>query len=165
MRPAVNATQQQMYEQYQHALQLMQESKFEKARVIFEKLSADAPIELQERLRVYLAVCDRHRSRPGLEFQSLEEHYDYAISLLNTGYYEDARDHFDAILKRNEAADFAHYGLAILHSITGQAEECLNHLGRAIELNEKNRVQARNDPDFRDMADDPRFTELLYPEA
>jgi hypothetical protein len=27
------------------------------------------------------------------------------------------------------------------------------------------RLRARGDSDFQDMADDPRFTELLYPEA
>ena len=39
------------------------------------------------------------------------------------------------------------------------------HLSRAIELNNQNRIQARSDSDFQDMADDPRFTELLYPEV
>jgi hypothetical protein len=38
-------------------------------------------------------------------------------------------------------------------------------LSRAIELNPKNRVQARVDNDFQNMVDDPRFTELLYPEV
>jgi hypothetical protein len=32
-------------------------------------------------------------------------------------------------------------------------------------MNPQNRIQARGDTDFNDMADDPRFTELLYPEA
>jgi hypothetical protein len=32
-------------------------------------------------------------------------------------------------------------------------------------LNARNRIQARSDSDFQDMADDPRFTELLYPEV
>jgi len=31
-------------------------------------------------------------------------------------------------------------------------------------MNPHNRFQARNDSDFQNMADDPRFTELLYPE-
>jgi tetratricopeptide (TPR) repeat protein len=62
-------------------------------------------------------------------------------------------------------ADFAHYGMALLSSMTGQAEEALEHLTRAISLNPSNRIQARSDPDFIDMADDPRFTELLYPES
>ena len=48
--------------------------------------------------------------------------------------------------------------------MTGQAQECLDHLARAIEMNPKNRLQARVDNDFQTMADDPRFTELLYPE-
>jgi hypothetical protein len=45
------------------------------------------------------------------------------------------------------------------------AEPCLEHLAKAIELSPRNRIQARSDSDFQDMADDPRFTELLYPEV
>ena len=98
-------------------------------------------------------------------FDSPEEQYDYAISLLNTGFYEEARDQFQGILKTNPAADYAYYGLAILESMTGLAEPCLEHLAKAIELSPRNRIQARSDSDFQDMADDPRFTELLYPEV
>jgi tetratricopeptide (TPR) repeat protein len=153
------------YAQYQSAVQLMQEGKFEKARGLFEKLVQNGAPELQERCRTYLAVCDRNAQEKGLAFANAEEQYDYAISLLNTGQYEDARDQFEGLLKRNTLPDYAHYGLAILNSITGQAEECLDHLHRAIELNPQNRIQARSDTDFNDMADDPRFTELLYPES
>ena len=35
----------------------------------------------------------------------------------------------------------------------------------AIRLNPANRYQARNDSDFKNLADDPRFTELLYPDT
>jgi outer membrane protein assembly factor BamD (BamD/ComL family) len=110
-------------------------------------------------------ACERNAKEKGLAFANAEEQYDYAISLLNTGNYEDARDQFEGLLKKNSLTDYAHYGLAILNSITGQAEECLDHLHRAIDLNPQNRIQARSDTDFNDMADDPRFTELLYPET
>ena len=60
-----------------------------------------------------------------------------------------ARDHFHGILKSHVEADYAYYGLAILDSITGQAEECLEHLSRSIELNAQNRIQARSDSDPR----------------
>lgn len=153
------------FAQYQNALQLMQEGKFEKARALFEKLIQSGAPELIERSRTYLAVCERQTQKKNLTFSNAEEQYDYAISLLNTGNYEDARDQFEGLLKKNSSADYAHYGLAILNSITGQAEECLDHLRRAIDLNSLNRIQARGDTDFNDMADDPRFTELLYPEA
>ena len=61
-------------------------------------------------------------------------------------------------------ADFAYYGLALLYAITGKTQDCLDSLTQAIELNPKNRLQARSDNDFQSMVDDPRFTELLYPE-
>jgi tetratricopeptide (TPR) repeat protein len=164
-RPAGNLAHQQSFQQFQSAVQFMQEGKFEKARTLFEKLAQDGAPELLDRSRVYLTVCMRHAVKQSLTFASLEEQYDYAVSLLNQGQYEDARDQFDGLLKKNADADFAHYGLAVLNSMTGQAEECLDHLARAIDLNAQNRIQARSDADFSDMADDPRFTELLYPET
>lgn len=157
------ATEQALHH-YQNAVQLMQEGKYEKARTAFEKLVATAPPELLERAKIYLAACERNAKQSALSFNTSGEQYDYAISLLNTGDYEDARDQLEGILKANPSADYAHYGLAILNSITGQAEECLEHLTVAIQLKSQNRIQARSDSDFQDMADDPRFTELLYPE-
>ncbi len=52
----------------------------------------------------------------------------------------------------------------MLEAITGRTQECLQSLSQAIELNPRNRLQARVDNDFQNMVDDPRFTELLYPE-
>jgi hypothetical protein len=49
--------------------------------------------------------------------------------------------------------------------MTGDSHTCLEHLTEAIRQNPQNRIQARGDSDFQDMADDPRFTELLYPEV
>ncbi len=164
-RPTPNTGQQKYLHEYQSALQSMHEGKYEKARAVFEKLSLDGPAEILERVRVYLVACQRHAQQAGLHFDNTEEQYDYAISLLNTGFYEEARDQFHRILKTNPSADYAYYGLAILESMTGQAEPCLEHLAKAIELSPRNRIQARSDSDFQDMADDPRFTELLYPEV
>ncbi len=163
-KQAANGAQQRMLQDYQNALQLMQENKFEKARVLLEKIIPDAPPEILDRARVYLVACQRNSRAVTLTFSTPDEQYDYAISLLNAGSYEEARDQFEAILKGSPRADFAHYGMALLCSMTGQAEESLDHLGRAIEINPACRIQARSDPDFVDMADDPRFTELLYPD-
>jgi tetratricopeptide (TPR) repeat protein len=164
-RPAISKEHEQALKLYQGAVQLMQEARFDKARAAFEKLLPIAPPELVERTKVYLAACERQTKQQSRSFDNLGEEYDYAISLLNTGDYEDARDHLETILKKDKSADFAHYGLAVLNSMTGQAEECLEHLAAAIQLNPQNRIMARTDSDFQDMADDPRFTELLYPET
>ncbi len=153
------------FQQYQAAVLLLQQGKYEKALSTLEKLLPEAPMELQDRCRVYITTCRRQLEKKALSFETPEEHYDYAISLLNTGYYEEAREQFNEILARHSGADYALYGLAVLEAITGHAQDCLTNLARAIELNPKNRLQARADNDFQSMVDDPRFTELLYPEV
>lgn len=155
----------QTLQQYQAALQLMQAGKYEKAVVAFDKMMPTATPEIVERCRMYLSACQRQMDRNKLQFDSLEERYDYAVSLLNRDYFEEAREQFQEILAEQPEADFAYYGLAVLAAVTGQSEDCLEALGHAIRLKDRNRLQARSDADFQTMLDDPRFTEMLYPEV
>ncbi|MCL2661175.1 MAG: hypothetical protein FWD64_11760 [Acidobacteriaceae bacterium] len=150
---------------YEAAVRLMQEGKFEKARLSFEKILGNGAGDFAERARMYIHACETQTARIQAAFQSNEERYDYAVSLLNEGNYEDAREQFSSILKQDGDADYAYYGLATLASMTGDVSGCLINLSEAIRRNPRNRIQARSDSDFQDMADDPRFTELLYPEA
>lgn len=149
---------------YEAAIRLMQDGKYDKAHAAFDKMLSAGPGELGDRIRMYINACLLQVQKGKATFQSHEEQYDYAISLLNNGKYDEARRHFREILQQNERADYAFYGLAVLASITGDSHECLEHLTEAIRQNPRNRIQARADSDFQDMADDPRFTELLYPE-
>ena len=153
------------FQHYQAAVLLLQQGKYERALSILEKLLPDAPVEIQDRCRMYINTCQRQLQGRARSFPTPEEHYDFAISLLNTGYYEEAREQLNQILNGHPGADYAFYGLAVLEAITGRAQDCLSNLARAIELNPKSRLQARVDNDFQNMADDPRFTELLYPEV
>lgn len=154
----------QAFQHYQSAIQLVQEGKYDKALAAFEKLVPSAPPQIVERCRMYIATCKRQLEQAELAFSTPEERYDYAVSQLNTGDYGDARQQLERLISDFPGADYAYYGLAVLDSITGRVQECLANLERAIELNPKNRLQARSDNDFQNMADDPRFTELLYPE-
>jgi len=150
---------------YEAALRLMQEGKYEAAHTKFNQILTESPGDLADRIRMYINACLMQASKGKTDFKSHEERYDYAISLLNTGHYEDAREELKTILADNQGADYAFYGLAVLSSMTGDSHTCLEHLSEAIRLNARNRIQARSDSDFQDMADDPRFTELLYPEV
>jgi tetratricopeptide (TPR) repeat protein len=163
--PVVDTTRAQILAQYESALRLMQDGKYDKAQAAFDKMLAGGAGDLSERARMYSNACLQQAAKGKNSFASHEEHYDYAVSLLNDGHYEDAREQFTLILKANDKADYALYGLAVLSSMTGDSHHCLEHLTEAIRQNPRNRIQARADSDFQDMADDPRFTELLYPEV
>jgi len=154
----------QAVQNYESALKAMQERKFEKAKPLLEKIIASGPRELGDRARLHLKTCTQQLASSTTTFKTQEEHYDYAVSLMNAGQYDQSRTHLEKILKQNSKADFACYGLALLDCLTGQVESSLKNLSEAIRLNPQNRFQARNDSDFQNMADDPRFTELLYPE-
>ena len=163
--PAKDAGRTETLAFYEAALHLMQEGKYEEAHKAFEKMLASSPGDLADRIRMYINACLKQATKSKTNFASDEEHYDYAIFLLNDGHFDDAREQFERILKRNTKADYAFYGLAVLSSMTGETHTCLEHLTEAIRQNPRNRIQARSDSDFQDMADDPRFTELLYPEV
>ena len=150
---------------YQSAVQLLQQGKFEKAKIALEALLPTAPKEMRERCQMYLNAAIRQLQAQSLSFLTLEEQYDYAVSLLNQSYFEEAREQLQAIVQKHSGDDFAYYGLAILDSLAVRSSDCLMNLATAIELNPANRIQARTDSDFQGMSDDPRFTELLYPEV
>jgi tetratricopeptide (TPR) repeat protein len=154
----------QAVQNYEAGLRALQEHKFEKAKTALQKVIAGANKELADRAAVHLSTCNQHLDRVTNQFKSPEEHYDYAISLMNVGDYVMAREHLEKLSKQVPKADYVAYGLAALDCLTGHVEDSLRHLDNAIRLNPALRFQARNDSDFQNLAEDPRFTELLYPD-
>jgi tetratricopeptide (TPR) repeat protein len=155
----------QALQSYEAGLRSMQEHKFDKAKPHFQKVLAGPSKELSDRASVHLSICTQHLERSAAtQFKTAEEHFDYAVSLMNVGDYVTAREHLEKLLKQNAKADYVVYGLAALDCLTGHVEDSLRHLDEALRLNAQLRFQARNDSDFQNLAEDPRFTELLYPD-
>jgi tetratricopeptide (TPR) repeat protein len=150
---------------YQDGLRALQERKFDRAKALFQKVVSSGLREIADRAKVHLNACAQHLEQTLTAFRTPEEHYDYAVSLINLGDYVAAREHLEKILKQTAKADYAWYGMAVLDCLTSHFEDALRELGEAIQLNPASRYQARNDSDFNNLADDPRFTELLYPES
>lgn len=154
----------QAVQNYEAGLRAMQEHKFDKAKGYLQKVLGGSNPELADRAKTHLNICNQHLERATSQFKTPEEHYDYAVSLMNLGDYVSAREHLEKLHKQNPAADYVAYGLAALDCLTGRVEEALKHLDEAIRQNPSLRFQARNDSDFQNLAEDPRFTELLYPD-
>jgi tetratricopeptide (TPR) repeat protein len=154
----------QAVQNYEAGLRAMQEHKFDKARTQLQKVVTGPHKELSDRALVHLSTCNQRLEQNSLQFKTVEEHFDYAVSLMNVGDYVNAREHLEKLTKQSPKSDFVAYGLAALDCLTGHVEESLRHLGEAVRLNPTLRFQARNDSDFQNLAEDPRFTELLYPD-
>lgn len=154
----------QAVQNYEAGLRALQEHKFDKAKGHLQKVLSGPSRELADRATVHLNTCNQHLEKAVNQFKTPEEHYDFAVSLMNVGDYVSAREHLEKLSKQVPKADYVSYGLAALDCLTGHAEDSLRHLGEAIHLNALLRFQARNDSDFQNLAEDPRFTELLYPD-
>jgi len=155
----------QALQNYEAGLRALQAHKFDKAKPLFQKVLAGGSKELSDRAAIHLSICNQHLERSAAtQFKTIEEHFDYAVSLMNVGDYVTAREHIEKLVKQAPKTDFVIYGLAALDCLTGHVEDALKHLDEALHLNAGLRYQARNDSDFHNLAEDPRFTELLYPD-
>ena len=159
------AARQQQLKVYEEALKQFQQQKYHKAKQAFEKVLEGPGGELSDRARVHLRICEQRISRPPLPLvKSAEDHYTHGVALMNLGRWDEAREHFDRALKASPRADHIVYAMAALDCLTGEADAALEKLKLAIQLRPENRYHARNDEDFSFLQEDPRFTELLYPE-
>jgi hypothetical protein len=76
---------------------------------------------------------------------------------------EKAREILAEGLEAHPEAVGLHYNLACLEAVTGDREQALLALRRAIELRAEARQWAREDGDFASLADDPTFQVLVEP--
>src|SRR5438034_10888881 len=122
-------------------------------------LMAPATTEIYT-LSLHDALPISHEQNP----RTAEEHYQRGVAMMNIGRWDDARESLDKARKAAPKADHIHYALAALDCLTGEADSALANLKVAIHLRPENRYHARNDEAFAFLQEDPRFTELLYPE-
>jgi tetratricopeptide (TPR) repeat protein len=151
-------------ERFESGLQFFNRNQFAKARGMFERLLEDPARELAERAKVYLRICDQRLAHASPQLKTADDLYNHAVGLANQGNPEEAEQHLRKALKLSPQADYLYYALATTFALRENVEGALEYLLKAIELNERNRYQAQNDPDFANLLEDPRFTELLYPE-
>ncbi len=150
---------------YEEALKLFQEQKFPRAKQSLEKVLDGPSKELHDRAEMHIRICDQRIARaPVPAAKSAEDHYTQGVALMNLGRWDEAREHLDRARKSAPKADHIVYAMAALDCLTGEAESAMQNLKVAIQLRPENRYHARNDEDFAFLQEDPRFTELLYPE-
>jgi tetratricopeptide (TPR) repeat protein len=150
---------------YDEALGLFHQQKFARAKQELEKVIEGPSKELIDRARMHLRISEQ-RMKPSTEQnpRTADEHYQRGVAMMNIGRWDDARESLERARKNAPKADFVHYALAALDCLTGEADSAMANLKIAIDLRPENRYHARNDEDFAFLQEDPRFTELLYPE-
>jgi uncharacterized cupin superfamily protein len=77
------------------------------------------------------------------------------------GEYTEVAERLRAVLAEHPYYALLFYNLACCESLTGQTDEAIDHVGKAIELSEKFRMYARHDSDLDALRGEPSFQRLV----
>ncbi len=123
-------------------------------------------IEVSARARTFSKVCDNNlRTQKKYSPVTPEEIFDQGVFHHNAGQYDQALVHYSRALKLSKGnRDHILYAMAATAISTGNTDDALKHLEKAIQINQENRFFAHNDPDFEPLTTDQEFQKLIFPD-
>ena len=141
-----------------HARQLGQ------ARELFLAAASGPDRAVSHRAALHARMCESRLGSSSVVLSTPDDHYNYAITLINSRNFTAAQEHLRAALEAEPSADHVLYALAACQGLTGDLQGAYENLKRAIDLQPRNRLAARQDPDFASFAGQTAFSRLLYPD-
>jgi tetratricopeptide (TPR) repeat protein len=144
-------------------IKLIYQKDFKKARHELKSLQDGFPSETEilARVRTYLQICEREEATHRKPSVTSDQLYTLGVLDHNRGNYDGAVSLFQQSLSAHPDADYVYYSLAASLAMKGDSAEAILSLKRAIELNEDNRVYAKNDSDFTVLHLNRDFTDLV----
>jgi len=139
---------QEQLKKFEEAVHLFSQRKFTEALELFREAARGPAQAIADKARAYIQVCERRTSSVELKLITAEDHFNYGVERLNARDIEKARLHFDHALALEPNADHVFYTLALCCGVAGDGNGACENLRRAIELEPRNRILARQDPEF-----------------
>jgi tetratricopeptide (TPR) repeat protein len=149
---------------FEQAIRLFHARKFEEARDLFTKAVNGPNREMGHNAELHIRMCNRRLEKPVVEFKTAEDHYNYGVALVNARNLADAQQHLETALKLEPNADHVYYALALCKGLSDDIDGAYENLKRAIDLEPRNRISARQDADFATFSNQPQIQQLLFPD-
>lgn len=149
---------------FEEAVSLFQAGKFLEAKQGFDRAALGPLVEMAHAARQRARICEARLIRQEPELRTAEDFYNYAVVLLNARRWQEAEAHLERALTQEPDGDHLYYALALCRCWRGDLQSAAELMRRAIELQPKNWIAARNDPDFAPFLNQPPLAEILDPE-
>lgn len=137
---------------YEQGVQLFSLRKLKDARERFMEAAKGPAHHISDKARSYAQVCERRMSTAEVKLSSAEDHFNYGVERLNARDVDVAKHHLGRALSLEPDADHVLYTLALCCGIAGDGNGACENLKRAIDLEPRNRILARQDPEFSALA-------------
>src|SRR5215472_18134544 len=149
---------------FEAAMKLFHARKLKEARDLFQQATNGPERDVAQRANLHIAMCDRRLQRTTVSLGSAEDYYNYGIALINSRNLAEARTHLEKGVQISPGSDHIHYALAVAQALSGDMHGAFGSLQRAIDIDPRNRLTARQDSDLAPLANQPLFSVLLFPE-
>lgn len=157
--PASEEDQLQLFEQ---AMEAFRKQKFKDALALFEAAAQGPDGAIRHRASVHTRICRQRTGSDTVDLKTADDHYNYAIRLINDRRLAEAADHLNSALKlAKQPPAHVHYALAVVAALEDDATTSFSKLQEAIEIDPQQRLIARRDPDLAGLAGKPPISELL----
>jgi len=137
---------------YEQAVQLFAQRKLTEARERFLEVAKGPAPQISDKARSYAQVCERRTIGIHVKLSTSEDHFNYGVERLNARDVELAKHHLGRALALQPDADHVLYTLALCCGFAGDGNGACENLKRAIDLDPRNRILARQDPEFTALA-------------
>lgn len=137
---------------------------FQTALESFRTAAGGPDRSVTHRASLHARMCESRLGAATVVLNTPEDHYNYAVTLINSRDLAGALKHLHTAIEGAPDADHVLYAMAACQSLAGDLPGAYENLKRAIDLQPSNRLAARQDPDFAGIANQPAIAHLLYPD-
>ena len=144
---------------YTQAMKALNRRDYERAGELFkaflEKHASER--ELADRVQIYLKVCQKQKKVEKIQLKTFNDYYQYSVHKINKGDYEEAMKLLGKAREMKPREGKILYLIADAYCLMGETEKCLEHLKKAIQMDDFFRTLAQNERDFEPIWEDKKF--------
>ena len=150
---------------YAEGVKQLQGKRYSKAASLFAQAAKGPDAGLRHRAEIHERIARQHLESAAPKLKTAEDHYNYAVGMINARRLQEADEHLDKALKMAPKAGHLHYAKAAVAGLRYDREQARSSLSKAIDLDPKNRILARHDADFASVSGDEQIAALLAGES
>ena len=151
--------------QWEEAVGMFSQKQFAAANERFALAATGPAFHIADKARSYAQICARKTIGTEVDLHTADDHFNYGVERLNARDMGVARRHLDQALALEPDGEHILFTLALCCGLSGDGAGACENLRRAIALEPKNRILARQDPEFSALAQQlPALRALLTSE-
>lgn len=152
-----------MLSAYSRAMKPFHKGDYKKAAELLKDFIDKHPDEKEfvDRAHIYMEICKGRKVKEKIPLKTFDDYYQYSVYKINQGKFEEALKSLEKAREMKPKEGKVFYLMADAYCAKNDKEQCLEHLKKAIQLDDYFRVLAQNEADFEPLREDKKFKLII----